>query len=196
LINIKLDEEEMTNEVNLERMLALLKLLADESRLRMLAHLAEGERSVGELAELVGISEPTASHHLRRLHAIGLVQMTEAGTSRIYRYVPQLLQQAVRELSTPARVAGLQGEQPEDAFRADVLRRYLIDGRLTKIPETRKKRRIILEWLVERFERDREYHEREVNAIILPIHPDSATLRRELIAEQLMTRERDSYCRC
>jgi hypothetical protein len=183
------------SELNLERMVVLLKLLADESRLRLLAHLADRERTVGELAELVGISEPTASHHLRRLLTAGLVQVEEVGTSRVYRYVPQLLQQAARELATPTRVAGLLGSGPEDAFRQDVLRRYLIDGRLTKIPETRKKRRIILEWLVECFEVGRDYHEREINAIILPIHPDSATLRRELIAEQLMSRERDTYRR-
>ena len=185
-----------TDSLDVGQLVPLLKLLADESRLRLVAYLAERERTVGELAELVELSEPTVSHHLRKLQEQGLVAMTGVGTSHYYRYVPQKLQQVMRELATPAQVAGLVGNDGGDAFRAKVLRTYLIDGRLTKIPETRKKRRVILEWLAAQFALERDYHETEVNAVIVPIHPDSATLRRELIAEQLMTRERDIYRRC
>jgi predicted transcriptional regulator len=48
-----------------EQMLLLdfFKALADESRLKLLGFLGEGERNVSQLAELMGLSEPTISHH-------------------------------------------------------------------------------------------------------------------------------------
>ena len=43
-----------------------LKTLAHESRLKLLGLLAEREYSVGELAELLDLKEPTVSHHLAK----------------------------------------------------------------------------------------------------------------------------------
>lgn len=68
-------------------------------------------------------------------------------------------------------------------------------GRLKAIPTQRAKRRAVLERLVELFEPDRDYSEREVNAILREVHNDVAFLRRELIAERLMTRAKGVYRR-
>lgn len=68
-------------------------------------------------------------------------------------------------------------------------------GRLKAIPTQRSKRRAVLERLVELFERDRDYNEREVNAILREVHEDVAFLRREFIGEGLMTRQRGVYRR-
>ena len=51
----------------------LLKAMSNERRLLILCHLAEGERSVGELESLVGLSQSALSQHLARLRADGLV---------------------------------------------------------------------------------------------------------------------------
>jgi hypothetical protein len=53
----------------------------------------------------------------------------------------------------------------------------------------------LLKWLVEKFESDRDYSEKEVNTILKRHHEDCATLRREFIGYQLMTRDRDVYRR-
>ena len=68
-------------------------------------------------------------------------------------------------------------------------------GRLKAIPTQRSKRRAVLERLVELFDRDRDYPEREVNAILREVHEDVAYLRREFIGERLMTREKGVYRR-
>lgn len=82
-----------------------------------------------------------------------------------------------------------------EAWEEKVLRNYLNGVRLTNIPASRKKRLVVLRWLVRKFELEVIYTERQVNEIILRFHPDYATLRRELICYQLMERERGLYWR-
>jgi DNA-binding transcriptional ArsR family regulator len=52
---------------------ALLKAMSNERRLLILCHLSRAERSVGELCELVDISQSALSQHLAKLRADGLV---------------------------------------------------------------------------------------------------------------------------
>lgn len=51
----------------------LLRLLANETRLMVLCQLGTGEKSVGELNALVGLSQSALSQHLAKLRAEGLV---------------------------------------------------------------------------------------------------------------------------
>jgi ArsR family transcriptional regulator len=60
-----------------------LKALANPSRLVILCQLIEGERSVGELEELLGVRQPSLSQQLARLRADGLVN-TRRDSKRIY----------------------------------------------------------------------------------------------------------------
>lgn len=53
---------------------AFLKALANEHRLLILCHLAEGEKSVTELESLLGIRQPTLSQQLARLRSEKLVK--------------------------------------------------------------------------------------------------------------------------
>jgi len=62
----------------------LFGALSDPSRVRMLTALMQGEQSVSELAELVGISESAISHHLRGLRQMRLVRARKAGRQVFY----------------------------------------------------------------------------------------------------------------
>ncbi len=84
-----LDKTDRSNE--LERMLGnakrasdFLKALAHESRLIILCVLAEGEKSVGELEELLALRQPTVSQQLARLRADGLVSTRRDGKAIYY----------------------------------------------------------------------------------------------------------------
>jgi hypothetical protein len=181
--------------MDIENALQYLKLLANETRLRLLGLLAQRERSVGELAEILSVKEPTMSHHLAKLAEAGLVRTRPEGTVRYYRLDGEALQRLSRELFMPGQVESLAGHEESDAWERKVLRTYLDGERLTKIPDTRKKRDVILRWLVTRFEEGRRYTEREVNQVVQRHHPDSATLRRELVGARLMEREEGVYWR-
>jgi hypothetical protein len=183
----------VTSEI--ERVLQCLKVLADETRLKVLGLLADRERSVGELAELLALKEPTISHHLGKLREAGLVAMRPEGTLRFYSLDSKTLQQLSRDLFTPEKVASLAGQVELDSWERKVLTTYLQGKTLTKIPDTRKKRAVILRWLAGQFEEDKPYPEREVNALIKQYHPDCATLRRELVGARLLQREKGVYWR-
>jgi ArsR family transcriptional regulator len=64
-----------------ERTATLLKALADPVRLRLFTQiaLAEGETCVCDLPD-VGVSQPTVSHHLRRLRQAELIDCERRGT--------------------------------------------------------------------------------------------------------------------
>lgn len=62
-----------------------LKLIANEKRLIVLCRLADGPATVGELAELAGLSQSAMSQHLARMRADGLVAGDKDGLQVRYR---------------------------------------------------------------------------------------------------------------
>ncbi|HKM99416.1 MAG TPA: DUF2087 domain-containing protein [Candidatus Binataceae bacterium] len=82
-----------------------------------------------------------------------------------------------------------------ELWEREVLRNFLDGDRLTKIPDARKKRWVILKWLARRFAVDSRYSEAEVNAVLKHHHPDAATLRRELVGYRMLERKKGIYRR-
>lgn len=65
------------------------KALADVNRLRIVQRLAQGEATVSELIERVGLSQPLVSWHLGRLRTAGLVQTRRVGRETVSRLIPE-----------------------------------------------------------------------------------------------------------
>jgi DNA-binding transcriptional ArsR family regulator len=61
-----------------------LRALADANRRSILAVVRSGPRSVGQIAEEVGLSQQATSHHLRVLRAAGLASGTRVGTRHLF----------------------------------------------------------------------------------------------------------------
>ena len=59
--------------------------VAEPRRRQILDLLAAGERPVGDLARLLGMSQPLVSKHLRVLREVGAVDVREDGRQRLYR---------------------------------------------------------------------------------------------------------------
>ncbi|MBP2314073.1 ArsR/SmtB family transcription factor [Azospirillum soli] len=68
---------------NARRASTLLKAMSNERRLLILCYLTEGEKSVGELEELVDLSQSALSQHLARLRRDKLVR-TRRSAQNIY----------------------------------------------------------------------------------------------------------------
>ncbi|MGN6562514.1 MAG: DUF2087 domain-containing protein, partial [Thermomicrobiales bacterium] len=98
-------------------------------------------------------------------------------------------------LLTRERLVSLVPDDGGTDWEQKVLRDFFEGDRLKEIPANRRKRAVILAWLANHFTTGRRYPEAEVNEIIKRYHPDSATLRRELIGHQLLARERGVYWR-
>ena len=72
-----------------------------------------------------------------------------------------------------------------------VLKAHLnADGSIKQIPSP-PKLQVILNYLVEFFEFDRNYTEKEVNVILRRFNEDTAGLRRDLVDAGMLTRESD-----
>jgi DNA-binding transcriptional ArsR family regulator len=63
---------------------AVMRALADDSRLVMLDALAKGPLTVNELAALLPIARPGVSRHLRVLREAELVDVRQDATRRVY----------------------------------------------------------------------------------------------------------------
>ncbi len=187
------------SDTDLATLLAFFKAMANESRLRIVGLLAERERSVQELAELLGLKEPTVSHHLTALKALGLVSARADGVTHWHALKLETLTALNRGLLDRAGGVAVQREVADyhGGWEAKVLATFVdAGGLLTAIPASRRKRQIVLRWLAEQFDEHRRYREAEVNALIQRRHWDCATLRRELIGYGMMGREGGVYWRC
>lgn len=81
------------NDLESERYATLFKVLADPTRLRILSNLAAGgcgQVSVNELTEILGLGQPTVSHHLKKMTEAGLLDREKSGRTVIHRIKPEL----------------------------------------------------------------------------------------------------------
>ena len=167
----------------------LLGLLAEPERLRVVAALALGATDVAEVARVAGLPPRPAYRALRRLEAGGLVALGDDGRAVL---TPERLKEVVRA-AVPEEPAEDVGDV--DPGSAAVLRAFLRDGRLARIPAARAKRLVVLDHLARVFEPGVRYPERDVNALLRAFHPDVAALRRHLVDEGLLSRGGGEYWR-
>jgi DNA-binding transcriptional ArsR family regulator len=70
---------------NASKAASLLKLLANAKRLMILCHLVKGEKSVGELAELVDLSSSALSQHLAKMRQLNILDARKQGQTVFYK---------------------------------------------------------------------------------------------------------------
>lgn len=75
----------MTATVSFPSALAVLRAAAEETRLRILALLFEGELSVSDLTDILGQSQPRISRHLKLLVEAGLIERHREGAWAFFR---------------------------------------------------------------------------------------------------------------
>lgn len=171
----------------------LFKGLADPTRLRMIAAMVDRPRCGQDLSAEVGVTPATVSHHLRVLSEAGLLRETRQAPYTFYQLDIEALQGAVKAVSSPKRVRELATASPVDTETRDVLRAFFDGPRLRALPAQRRKKEIVLEEVLRRLPRRREYREPELNRFIEVVHPDFCTIRREWIMGGYMEREAGVY---
>jgi hypothetical protein len=173
---------------------ALVGLLAEEDRLRVVAALALGAATFDEVVERSGLDARRATSALERLAAGGLVEDEGGKGLRLVaeRFKAAAQAEAKRRAATEPATDAFEGVSVEDAA---VLRNFVTDGRIRQIPAGRTKRRVVLDWLAGRFEPGRTYPERDVNQLLGLAHPDVAALRRYLVDEEFLERRDGFYWR-
>jgi hypothetical protein len=166
----------------------LCGLLAEPDRLATFAAVVLGASTPGEVAAASGLATRDAVRALGRLEQGGLVFSAAEGglVAQVTAFKEALREAGDRAADEPLDI---------DRVRAGVLRAFIRDGRLMRMPPAHTKRRIVLEHIVAIFEPGVRYPERAVNALLRAWHPDYAMLRRSLVDEGLMSREDGVYWR-
>ncbi|MEU8677949.1 metalloregulator ArsR/SmtB family transcription factor [Streptomyces sp. NPDC048560] len=94
------------SQVDAAGMAAMFKALSDPVRLRLFSKVAShpaGEACVCDIAD-VGVSQPTVSHHLKKLREVGLLTSQRRGTWVYYRVDPSVVaaMSALLAMSAPS----------------------------------------------------------------------------------------------
>lgn len=166
---------------------ALVGLLAEPERLRVVAALALGARSHAEIVTATGLDVRAVGKALRRLEAGGLVEGLELRED--------LFKEAAKSVPAPPVESHGYADQAVEA----VIRTFVRDGRLLRFPAQPAKRKALLEHVAASFEPGRRYREVDVNDFLRAWceggEVDHVTLRRYLVDHGLLAREAGEYWR-
>ncbi len=182
------------------QLLLLLKEVSDSTRLQILGLLGQMPRSGDELAALLELKPSTVSHHLTRLQKVGLVRLRTEQYYHVYSLETVVLEQ-LRSLLTPHYLAEMVRQNDEidgTAYQQQILARWIENDRLQALPTQIKHRRIVLQWLAEKFEWDQRYALWQVDDLLnrwcsWRDHQriDIATVTRSLVDHKLLNRTAD-----
>jgi len=186
----------MDAQPQIDELLAFFKALSDANRLKIIGLLANQPCSVEQLAAQLNIGESTVSHHLAKLSEVGLVSARAESYFSIYKLETARLEDLSKRILNRETLVKIAPEVSEDAFERKILRDYAgPDGRFPALPAKEKKMLVILRHILQAFETERRYSEKEVNEIILGYHDDFASIRRYFIVYKMMARENNTYWR-
>ena len=167
---------------------ALVGLLADPHRRRVVAAIELGARHVDGVAAATGLSASQVAKALGKLIETGLVVNAAASLA----VAGDSFQLAARRANS--RPASTEFADEPDETRK-VLRAFVVDGRLQSIPVAESKKLVILDWLAQDFEPGTTYTEKMVNLILGQRHADTAALRRYLVDYGFVNRADGEYWR-
>jgi len=176
-----------------EAVFRLARAFADPVRLRIAAALIDAELGLDQLTTRLSLRPVQVSRQLAHLRASGLVIEQTIDSETSYAFDANELRRLSRVAFATARPAS--PEVDGEAWEQKTLRDFVKEGRLVEIPASRKKRLVVLGWLVTQFEVDSRLPERAVNQILARYHPDFATLRRELVDNRFLARDHGTYWR-
>ncbi|WP_406202528.1 DUF2087 domain-containing protein [Streptomyces sp. NBC_01017] len=177
----------------------LVRLFAEETRVRAFAAVALGARSAEQVALVAGLSAKETAVSLRRLREQGVVTAGDDGELAVAYglFKEQVRAAARREDGNGADPDPASGDGPTDM----VLRTFVRDGRLVRLPARWTRKKLVLRHIAEQtFEPGVEYPERTVNEKLRAWCEDSddidhVTLRRYLVDLHHLRRSEGIYRR-
>ncbi len=175
--------------------LEIFKCLADNSRLRIINSLMIEPMYVELLAERLDLSTSTVSFHLKKLMEANIVSCKKEQYYAIYSLNEKIFSMNLKDLIKDNRNEEEMLNQREEKYKEKVIESFFKYNKLKEIPVQKKKKQIVLEKIIESFERDRTYTEKEVNLMIADFHDDFCTIRRDLVGFNLMERKDGIYKR-
>jgi len=167
-------------------MLDFVKAMSNPDRLRIIGLLSQESATRAEIAERLNLSVKDSLTHLGFLEFVGAVTQTGG----VFTLNNDKLAVLAREKLSEARPS-YDPPQELDEKSKKVLKAFLnSDGSIKQIPAP-PKLQVILNYLIQFFELNTNYTEKEVNIILKRFNEDTAGLRRDLVDANLLARESD-----
>jgi hypothetical protein len=179
-----------TSNMNQDELMNFMKSLADAERIKIAGLLCVEPLSPTQVADRLGIKPAEAQHHLEKLTANGLAHKE----GNLYTLDAQAVEKYTRKVLAQSHPPA--PEYEGDEFEVKTLRAYIArDGSLKSIPTQHKKLMVILNHLLKDFMPEGQYPESQVNQMLRRYHEDTAALRRYMVDNGLLKREKGIYWR-
>ncbi len=167
-------------------MLDFVKAMSNPDRLRIIGLLSQESATRTEIAARLNLSVKDSLTHLGFLEYVGAVTQTDG----VFTLNNDKLAVLAREKLTEERPSFIPPDGLDDKSKK-VLKAYLnSDGSIRQIPAP-PKLQIILNYLIQFFEFNTNYTEKEVNVILRRVDEDTAGLRRDLVDAKMLARISD-----
>lgn len=167
-------------------MLDFVKAMSNPDRLRIIGLLSQGSATRAEIAAHLNLSAKDSLNHLAFLEYVGAVTLSDD----IFTLNEDNLEALARANLAKAHPSFTPPDNLDQKSKK-ALKAYLNpDGSIRQIPAA-PKLQIILNYLIQFFEFNTNYTEKEVNAIIRRFHEDTAGLRRDLVDANMLNRISD-----
>jgi hypothetical protein len=176
--------------MNKDELLTFMKTLADARRVKIAGLLGVEALTPAQVAERLEMDAKDVQIQLDQLVTAGLAHKEGEAYRLDNQAVEKLTRQVLAQSHPPAP------EYEGDAFEVKTLRAYLSrDGTLKSIPTQHKKLMVILKHLAKDFKSGTQYPESQVNQTLRRYHEDTAALRRYMVDNGLLQREKGIYWR-
>ena len=170
----------------MDEMLDFVKAMSNPDRLRIIGLLSQGIATRAEIKEYLKLSAKETVDHLAYLEHVGAV----AQTNDTYTLNNEKLATLARDKLAEERLSFMPADDLDEKSKK-VLKAYLnADGSIKQIPAP-PKLQVILNYLVQFFNLNKNYTEKEVNIILRRFNEDTAGLRRDLVDAKMLARESD-----
>ena len=170
----------------MNEMLDFVKAMSHPDRLRIIGLLSQRSATRKEIAAELNLSPKDSLTHLGFLEFIGVISQADG----VFTLNEDKLATLGKEKLFNTNEVYIPDENLDERSKK-ILKDYLnADGTIRQIPE-QAKIQPILNYLVQHFDFDQNYTEREVNEIIKRFNIDTSGLRRDLIDAGLLARESD-----
>ncbi|KIL45864.1 metalloregulator ArsR/SmtB family transcription factor [Jeotgalibacillus soli] len=178
--------------MQLDKQMLFFKALGDPTRMKILHLLSSGPLHGQAVAERLGLTSPTISHHLSKLRESGAIIARREKNTIYFTLNDKAIRQNVSGLLTMLEKKKEEKQSMEE--KEKIIKNFFDqEGRLKTIPAQRKKKLYVLAFLASQLEIGKKYTEKEINLIIQRYHEDFATIRREFINHQFMFRNEGIY---
>lgn len=169
----------------------LFRLFAEQNRVRAFAAVALGAETSEQVAEVAGLTPKGTAVALLRLREQGVVKTMDDGELRVDY---DLFRKLARESAEPVEDGPVTGDEHTDM----ILRTFVRDGRLVRLPAQWTRKQVVLQHIAEQtFTPGVEYPERTVNEKLRAWcdegEVDHVTLRRYLVDLHHLRRSEGVY---